>query len=147
MQQTPTAIDLKSLGYPVCHVKPLDGKLFEVSPVIHGSFEIWSSSRMGFTANDMYQEMSNVDVISDAVGLPTLTHYFNSQQDIPESWIGRRVFGLKGIVVHHDGDSVAPYLDCRYIGSDDESTAQVYIGFFRLKGRLSEDDAFIVLQR
>lgn len=131
-------IDLRALGYPECYVKPLDDELFEITPVISEEWEIWSSSRIGCTGNDMYKDMCNIGIISNAIGLPTLTHYLNNQKDIRESWIGSRIFGLKGTVVHRDGDSVAPYLDCR-------DRTQIYIGFIRLKCDLCDCDALMVL--
>jgi hypothetical protein len=141
MPTPPTAtVDLRSLGYPECYIRPLEDRLFEVSPVIHRDWEIWSRFRIGFTGNDMYREMSDNMVLSDTASLPTLRHFLDNQANIPESWIGNRIFGLKGTVVHRDGDSVAPYLDCR-------DMTQIYIGFFRLKGNLSEFDAFIVLRQ
>jgi hypothetical protein len=134
--QTSTPIDLRSLGYPECYVGPLNIELFETVPTISEYWEMYSSSRKGYTGDDMYKDLSHVDIISNTIGLPTLTHYRNNEKDIPKSWIGNRIFGLKGTVVHRDGDSVAPYLDCRDMND-------VYIGFTRLKCELLDCDYFI----
>lgn len=135
-------VDLSSLGYPEWYTHPMDYRLFEITPVIHRDWEVWSRSKKGFTGHDMFREMSDNGVISDAIGLPTLRYYANTnnQRHISESWLGSRVFGLRGVVVHRDGGYVAPYLDCCDVG-------QIYIGFFRLKDLLVPTDSFVVLQR
>lgn len=136
--QTLTTFDLRLLGYPECYISPLDNKLFEVVPTTHKNWELWPYPRAGSTGNDVYKRMVGDRTILSAAGLPTLALYASKPENIPESWIGSRIFGLGGVVVHRDNDHVAPYLDCRDV-------TQIYVGFFRLRCNLDVSDAFIFL--